>query len=377
MTDLQKNISALEAACEHPRLQLERYLQEGKKVVGCFPPYAPEELVHASGLIPFGLWGGAPKLEHARSYLPAFACPLMQANMELGLRGSYDGLSAVIIPAICDTLRCMTQNWRFGVSHIPMIPIVYPQNRSNPAAVDFLISEYETVLTVLSTVTGQMMSEASLLESILVYNAHHAAMREFAETANEHLDIITPKVRHHVMKSAFFFEKAEHTAIVREITKGLRELPAHPFDGKRVVLCGISCEPDILLEVFAENNLAVVGDDLAQEARQYRTDTPLDGGGALKRLALQWMNRSGCSLIHELGKPRGHMLVTLCRETQADGVINCMMKFCDPEEYDQPYLEADLRAGGIPVIHIDIDPMDPSLEQMRTALQTFAELLSQ
>ena len=147
MADLQKNIADLQAACRHPRMRLDHYLAQGKKVVGCFPPYTPEELVHASGMIPFGLWGGISKLELARSYLPAFACPLMQANMEFGLRGVYDGLSAVMIPAICDTLRCMTQNWRFGVKDIPLVPIVYPQNRSNPAAVDYLISEYENVLT--------------------------------------------------------------------------------------------------------------------------------------------------------------------------------------------------------------------------------------
>lgn len=376
MADLQKNIADLQAACRHPRMRLEHYLAQGKKVVGCFPPYTPEELVHASGMIPFGLWGGISKLELARSYLPAFACPLVQANMEFGLRGVYDGLSAVMIPAICDTLRCMTQNWRFGVKDIPMVPIVYPQNRSNPAAVDYLISEYENVLTILSTVTGQMMNETALKESILIYNAHHAALREFAQTANDHLDIITPKVRHCVMKSAFFYEKAEHTAIVREMTEELKKLPAHSFTGKKVVLCGITCEPDELLDMLAENNIAVVGDDLAQEARQYRTDTPLEGGGGLKRLALQWMRRYGCSLIHEIGKPRGHMLVELCRKTGADGAINCMMKFCDPEEYDQPYLEADLRSAGIPVMKIEIDPLDASFEQLRTKIQSFSELLA-
>ena len=76
-------------------------------MVGCFPPYSPEELVHASGMIPMGLWGGRTELALAKSYLPAFACPIMQADMEFGLKGAYQGLSAVIIPAACDTLRCM------------------------------------------------------------------------------------------------------------------------------------------------------------------------------------------------------------------------------------------------------------------------------
>lgn len=375
MANLKDNLSRLSEACANPRAQLNRYLQAGKKVIGCFPPYTPEELVHASGMIPMGLWGGRAELMQAKSYLPAFACPIMQSNMEFGLTGVYEGLSAVIIPALCDTLRCMTQNWRFGVSSIPLIPIVYPQNRKSPASVDYLISEYESLLTMLSTITGNMMKEKALCHSIEVYHAHNAVMREFAKTANDHLDVITPKVRHAVMKSAFFFEKGEHTAIVQEIVDELNALPVCAYPGKKVVLAGIMCEPDELLDILEENKLAVVGDDLAQEMRQYRTDTPLQGGGGLKRLALQWNSRFGCSLIHEDGKPRGAMLINLCKENGASGVISCMMKFCDPEEYDQPFYESDLRNAGFPCLAIDIDQQNTSYEQVRTRIETFREML--
>ncbi len=375
MTELEKNLALLQDACKNPRKQLEKYLAEGKKVIGCFAPYTPEELVHASGMIPMGLWGGQTELKLAKSYLPAFACPIMQANMEFGLKGTYKGLSAVIIPAICDTLRCMTQNWRFGVTSIPMIPIVYPQNRTSSASIDYLISEYEQVLTMLATITGQMMTEKALCETIETYNAHNAAMKRFSAAALEHLDIITPKVRHAVMKSAFFFEKAEHTKIVTAVTEALNKLPSFSFKGKKVILSGILAEPDSLLDILEENQIAVAGDDLAQEMRQYRTDTPLTGGGSLKRLALQWNARTGCSLIHEIGKPRGPILTELCKKTGADGVINCLMKFCDPEEYDQPYFEADLQNAGYPCLTIEIDPLNSGEEQLRTRIQTFGEML--
>lgn len=375
MTDLYETIAVLQKACRNPRAQLDNYLAAGKKVIGCFAPYAPEELVHASGMIPMGLWGGRTELKLAKSYLPAFACPIMQANMELGLKGAYAGLSAVIIPPLCDTLRCMTQNWRFGVTSIPMIPIVYPQNRTAPASVDYLISEFENVLVMLTAFTGQMMSEKALCESIHIYNEHNRAMREFSKTASEHLDIITPAIRHTVMKSALFFEKSEHTALVNKINEYLKTLPIHDFPGKKIVLTGIAGEPDVFFDILNENQIAVVGDDLAQETRQFRTDIPESGGGALKRLALQWQSRTGCSLIHETGKPRGNMLAELCRKTGAHGVINCMMKFCEPEEYDQPWLESDLKKAGYPCLTVEVDSNNSSFEQIRTRIQSLAEML--
>ena len=375
MADWKESLEQLKQACEHPKSQLQHYLDQGKKVIGCFAPYAPEELIHAAGMIPMGMWGGKTELKLAKSYLPAFACPIMQANMEFGLSGVYEGLSAVIIPTMCDTLRCMTQNWRFGVKEIPMIPIVYPQNRTSPASVDYLISEFETVLTLLYTITGNMVSVKAMCAAIQTYNEHNAAMREFDQVANEHLDIITPKVRHIVHKSAFFFEKGEHAALLKDIIAGLREQPVYQWTGKKVVIAGILCEPDELLDIFEENHLAVVADDLAQESRQYRTDTPEKGGGALKRLALQWNARYGCSLIHELGKPRGKMLAKMCQEMGAQGVISCMMKFCDPEEYDEPYLEADLHKAGIPCMAIEVDPLNTNYEQLRTRIETFCDIL--
>ena len=78
---------------------------------------------------------------------------------------------------------------------------------------------------------------------------------EFADLAADHLDIITPKVRHAVMKSAWFYEKGEHTQIIKEINEELKKLPVHEFTGRKVVLTGISCEPDEILDILERTTL--------------------------------------------------------------------------------------------------------------------------
>ena len=374
MADLQTRLSELKQAADDPRARLDHYLSQGKKVVGCFPVYTPEELVHASGMIPMGLWGAQTELKYVKRYLPAFACPIMQSTLELGLRGSYKGLSAVLIPTLCDTFRCISQDWRYGVTDIPMIPLTQPQNRVVEGSVDFLAAEYEAVLTKLSTITGMKMTDERLERTIAVYNEHSALMQEFAAVANDHLDVVTPRVRHMVMKSAHFYEKSEHNEIMRDILTGLRALPKYDFKGKKVLLSGITAEPDELLDILAENNIAVVGDDLAQESRQYRTPIPTSGGSALRRLAMQWNDRRGCSLAHEDFKSRGEMLAALAKDTGASGVIYCQMKFCDPEEYDYPICARTLRSAGLGVLQLDIDQQNNSYEQARTRIQTFVEM---
>lgn len=51
------------------------------------------------------------------------------------------------------------------------------------------------------------------------------------------------------------------------------------------------------------------------------------------------------------------------------------MKFCDPEEYDLPFLENDLRQAGIQCVTVSIDQQSSGSEQLRTRIQSFAELL--
>ena len=373
MADLLTNLATLAEVAANPKAKLDEYLKAGKKVVGCFPIYTPEVLVDAAGMVPMGFWGGQTEFVRAKTYLPPFACPIMQANMEMGLSGAYDGVSAVMIPSMCDTLRNVSQDFKKGVPSITCIPFTFPQNRKIPAALEYLVSEFAYVKEVLEQICGRRISEEDIAGSITVYNEHNATVRTFVRLANSHLDIITPVVRHTVMKSALFLPKVEHTELLKEINTQLLERPTYDYTGKRIILTGITAEPDELLNILTENGMAVVGDDLAQEMRQYRTDIPADGT-ALERLAKQWMERQD-PMAHDTDICRGKLLLNLARENGADGVILCLMKFCDPEEYEYPIFLETLKAANIPVLSIDVDQQPAVYDQARTRIQTFADIL--
>lgn len=373
MSRLQENLSRLQQISANPKAQLDIYLKSRKKVVGCFPIYTPEVLVDAAGMVPMGMWGAQTEFSRSKAYLPAFACPIMHANMELGLSGTYDGVSAVIIPVMCDTLRNTSQNFKLGVPSIKCLPYTLPQNRKLTASVDYLVTEYNYIKKELEHICGHAISDDAIAQSIDTYNTHSTAIRAFAILANDHLDLITPVVRHAVMKSALFMTKAEHLAILSEVNQQLSDLPSYSFAGKRLVLTGITAEPDQLLQVLIDNNCAVVGDDLAQEMRQYRTNIPPEGT-PIERLARRWMLQDD-PMAHDDEIRRSQLLVSLAQEVKADGVILCLMKFCDPEEYEYPTFLAALQEVQIPVLAIDVDQQPASYDQARTRIQTFAEML--
>ena len=368
-------ISALEEAASHPAKAVKKSMQEtGKKAVGCFPYYTPDEIIYAAGLLPVGLWGGQTEIKLADKYLQSFCCSIMRINLEQGILGMYDFLSAIIIPAYCDTMKCICDNWQVAVPQSRLIPMVYPQHRKIPAGMAYLVAEYERVQKELEAIAGRPITERDLEESIALYEDYRQTMQQFTALVSKYPETLNAKTRHLVIKAAYFMDKKSYTAMVKELMAELQKIPEEKFDGIKVVVTGILAETDALLDAFVENCVVFAADDLAQESRQFRTCVR-NTGTALERLAYRIADHDGCSLLYDEEKKHGQLLIDLVRKNRADGVVVCMMKFCNPEEFDYPIYKKELEAAGIPMLYLEIEQKMDSAEQIRTRIQSFAEMI--
>lgn len=375
MRTVEEIISELRAIADNPKKAMDDYKKEtGKGAVGIMPVYCPEEIVHATGYLPIGMWGAQKKsISRARAYLPPFACSIMQSVMELQQEGVYDDLSAVIFSVPCDTLKCVSQKWNRPV---PIIVFAHPQNRktARKAANAYCREEYAIVKQKLEDILGVTITNQAIKNSIAIYNENRQACRDFCDMAAEYPGNITPSDRHAVLKARWFMEKSKHTALVKELMAALANEPKRPFYGKRIVVSGIMAEPYELLDIFQDNGFAIVADDLAQESRQFRQDVG-DDEDALLALAKAWNDFDGCSLAIDADKPKGRILIDAVKKYHADAVIICMMKFCDPEEFDYPILLQEFEAAAIRSLQIEVDQESTAFEQAKTRIQTFAEIL--
>jgi benzoyl-CoA reductase/2-hydroxyglutaryl-CoA dehydratase subunit BcrC/BadD/HgdB len=374
---LNDKINELKTISQNPRQSVARAIKDtGKKAVGCFPIYTPDEVVYAHGLLPVGMWGGPTKGNLSDKYLQTFCCSIMKANTEQALKGDYDMLDAVIVTAFCDTLKCIIEDWKVAVPHLNIVPIVYAQNRKSDSGKTFFKAELKRVAGELAKVTGTSYTPESLQAAVDLYDDYRRAMQDFVKAVAEKPGLITPKDRHHIIKAAYFMDKKDYIPKIKAITEDIKaaEAPADRKDYKRIVISGIIGEPDGLLDVFDECGFTIVGDDLAQETRQFRTIAPDEGDGfdrIVERIALQ----DGCAFLYDENKLRGKMILDLAKATDADGIVFNQLKFCDPEEFDWPIVKKELDAANFPYLYIETEQQMDSLEQSRTRLQTFAEIL--
>lgn len=371
---VQELLGRFHEVAVHPAAQKDALLAQGKKIVLTAPVYTPEEIIHAMGAVPMGAWGGDLELENSKKYFPAFICSIAQSIVELGMKGVYEGVSAIVIPSLCDSLKVLGENWKYAVPSIPFIPMTYPQNRKPAFGHTFTLAGYQRVIADLEKATGLTFDEAKLADSLEVYNQHNAAMRKLTAVLADHPEI-TAAQRSDIFKSAWFMLKEEHTALVNQLVEALKTQPAGAAK-TRILVSGILTDAPGLTSILDECGLQVVADDVAAESRQYRTDAPAEGT-PLERLAAKFCNMDHCSLLYDVEKKRVNLIVDQAKSLNAQGVLLVLTKFCDPEEFDVPLIRRACQAAGLPCSVIEVDRQMVNYEQARTAIETFRDLLSE
>ncbi|MDO4401150.1 MAG: 2-hydroxyacyl-CoA dehydratase family protein [Coriobacteriia bacterium] len=362
-----------EAACD-PWLAVRQAKAEGKKVVGCVPYFVPMELVHAAGMHPVELWGGGKIAGTGSSYYPAFYCSLLFTLIERALDGSYDDLDAVIVPTTCDGLRNLEENWKFARPEANVIDFVQPVVRDTPEAHRYFRGQLRAVASRLGDVADAPVSERALRESIEAYNRQRRAMRQFSELAAQHLDAINAQARWAVFAAARSMAVEAHTALVEQLNDELAALSVYEHDGVKVLLTGIMVDSLPLLQTLESNDVAVVGDLTVSESARYVQDVP-GKVDPYDSLVAAWQDVKGVSVALDPKKLRGDMLVEMARERGADGVIACIVKFCETEEFDVPVLKQQMARAGLPLLVIEMEMQNAVSEQAATRIQAFAEMI--
>ena len=369
---MQEIFATFHEVATSPRAQMDKYLAQGKKIILTGPVYTPEEIIHSMGFIPMGAWGGDVELNRAKEYCPAFLCSIVQSMLELGIAGAYEGASAIVIPSLCDTLKTVGENWKYAVPSIPFIPMTYPQNRKKAFGVAYTKAGYERVIADLKKLGGSFSNEA-LAASNAVYNRHNDAMRRVEALMAKHPEV-TAAQRSDVFKSAFFMEKAEHTALVEQLIADLEA--AEPAKEKLpVVISGILADAPALNAIFDELDMHIVADDVAAQSRQYRTDVPA-GDDALQALADKFAAMDNCSVLFNQDKPRVQWIVDTAKARGARGVVVVLTKFCDPEEFDYVMIKKACEEADLPLTMVEVDRQMVHFEQIRTNLETFRDMMN-
>jgi benzoyl-CoA reductase subunit C len=376
--DAEAALMTLLERCHELALRNEVPDDEYPEVIGYFPVYFPEEIVHAAGLRPHALYGGGNKIEVrlADARIGSFVCSICRSTTELGLNGTLRGMKGFFAQPICDAARHMAGIWGRNFPRQMSQLLLLPQNANSPATKRYVYDEYQRLRSELATQVGHEISDAAIRASVHVYNENRRLQRELYGIKRDDPARLSTVEAYLLVRAGTRLRREEHNVILREALHLLTERRVHQRDKPRVVFLGGFCEqPPLEMIETIEDACFIVDDDLLIGQRWILADVP-EEGDPVWALAESYVDRSAWSPVqYDARKPKGEMLMQMIREARAEAAIITAAKFCEPALDDQLALAHRLNAEKIPYLVLEFEEKMTSFEQMAMQVETFAESL--
>lgn len=375
---VQETLTIFREVADSPYEWLRRWKEEhGGKIVGCSPMHFPEELIHASGMLPAVLQETRDAVTDGYSRVHAFFCGITRNVIDMAGKGQLDFFDALMYSNICiqNANAALTMKQLFPAGRVSYVQL--PTSLARREVMNGAVRELARVRGILRGISGREIDDASVGRSIDIYNRHRAALRELHDRCGRNPELLNFEDRQAVVRSGMVMPKEEHTQRVEELLRRLEGLPADAPGGKRIFLSGHLCQapkPEIV-GLLEEAGGRVVDDDLYTGFRYYALDARTEGS-PLERLAGRYLDPAVPVPTRSDGRMRwDRYIVERTRMSGARGVVVLLAKYCEPHLFAYPFIRRTLAAAGIPHILIETEHEAVSLEGLRTRLQAFLEML--
>ena len=348
----------------------------GKKVVGYFCTYAPEELIYAAGALPYRIFGSKGNITLSDSHLQSYCCSFARACLEEALSGKIGFLDGTVFPHTCDTIQRLSDIWRLNAGFSFHIDVVLPVKLNTESAKAYNTDVFKKFKKDLEAALETEITDEKLRQSIRLYNNIRKALAEIYTMRSELPEIITGKDMHAIIQASMVMDRNhlfENLTTVLETLKGNKGSTKKSRKKRLVLAGGICSQPDIHT-IIEDSGGAVVWDDLCTGTRYFSgkiDDTP----DPVKAIADRYFERAVCPAKHVSNTYRGENIVRIAKERNAGGVIFLFYKFCDPHGFDYPYMKSYLDKEKIPSLLVEVENQLPADGTIRTRLETFVEMI--
>ena len=347
------------------------------KAIGTFPVYVPVEIIHAAGMLPVGIHGAGGRLEidHADSRIQSFVCSIVRSTLELGLQKKTDIIDGFFFPSICDAARNLSGIWTTNFPQHLTEHIHLPQNMSSAASLPYYAGELRRLSQKLEKFTGTTVTDEQVRWSVALYNENRRLTRLLYDMKRTEPWKVSTYELFVLLKYGTMIPVETHNEILKQVMQEAQKSQRLKRDYVRVVLEGSFCEqpPTELLQVMEEAGCYIVNDDLLIQTRWFHHDVALDGD-PYENLSRAYLQDSVHSSVRHYGdKPRKFSLIERFREANADGIIFCTAKFCEPALLDYVVMKDQVEKEGIAYLAFEFEEKMGVFESIRSQIETFTE----
>lgn len=365
-------------------LTLEHAKRNNKKIVGMYCAYSPQELVLAAGALPVSLCGTREEpIAAAEKLLPRNLCPLIKSSFGFAITGAcpyFRFSDFVIAETTCDGKKKMYELLRqFKPIHVMHLP----QGMDRGDALSWWLKELYLLKEQLEENLGIPISRENLRAAIKLANSERLAMKNLHEMNKldpaplTGLDMLTA-----IWMKGFNVDKEDGIKLINQLTDEVREITEQglsPFrqGTPRILLtgCPVGLGSEKVVRLLEECGGSVV---CFENCSGYKTlDALVDEDeqrAPIEAIAERYL-KIPCSCMSP-NEGRFELIGRLIEEYQVDGVVDLTWQACHTYNVEAEMLRRYVRDNyEIPYLHLETDYSTSDLQQLKTRITAFIEML--
>ncbi len=363
--------------------ELQEAKAQGKKVIGTFCVFIPEEIVLAADAIQVGLCAGAEAgQEAAEKVLPRNTCALIKSfvGFKLSKLCPYiESCDLVVGETTCDGKK---KAYEIFADYAPVYVMEIPQMK-NACDRDLWKAEVLRFKDKIEEITGNTITADKLKAAIKLVNERRRVLqrlnrlRAAVPTPISGRDVILAN------QISFYDDPVRFTAKINELCDELEKRVKAgegivPKETPRLMLSGCPMAvPNWKLPFVVESSGAViVGEESCIGTRNTR-DLVDESGQTLEAMLdalVERYMRIDCACFTPNNERLDH-IVEMAKDLKVDGVIHYALSFCQPYAMEAYKVEKALQKAQIPMLPIETDYSMEDVEQLKTRVEAFVEMV--
>ena len=357
---------------------------QGKKVVGAFCIYAPEELAYAADATMVGLCGGADfSVPDAEAVLPRNLCPLIKSfyGFKLNRTCPYFQSSDIVVgETTCDGKKKV---YELLNELVPTYVLEVPHKPDTPQGKEFWFKELEAFKAKMEELTGNEITAKKLKEAIKLINDKRRALKRLSDLRANSPSPISGLDGLLIDQIGFMDDVKRFTVKVNELCDELDQRVAKGEgvankDAPRIMISGSPMAvPNWKVHSIAESLGATVVTEESCVGTRYFTDLVESKGESLNDLLWaidEKYSKIPCACFTPNNR-RIESITQLAKQFYVEGVIYYTLQNCHDYNVEGVKVERALKAQDLPMLKIETDYTMGDSEQIKTRIQAFMEII--
>lgn len=349
---------------------------EGKKVLGYFCTYIPEEIIYAADILPVRVRArtcGAGDTPMGDAYMTPTACSYTRCCLELANQNHYDFLDGIVSCNSCDQIRRLYDNIRYKA------PFPYHYIMGVPGCVSDTTHEwFRHELTKFKENLEKNfevnISDEKLSKAIQVYNKSRTLLKELYDLRKRDNPPISGTDVLNIISAGISMPRDQFNDLLTQQIQELKEKDGISDYRARIMIVGSMLDEPEYMKVIEDLGGLVVTDAQCLGTR-YFWDLIDENKNPIDAIGERYLSKISCPRMTGKYTEREDFMVKLIKEFNVDGVILQRMKFCILWWAEIFLLRKRLKEEGIPFLELEREYVLSGAGAMKTRVQTFMEIL--